>query len=73
MWNLGKNIFIIKVRGEDGGLLPYRMLIGYHSQIDTFYVLTVVERETNYDCTHPDLQRAIERYDQLGIPTYKLG
>lgn len=67
----GKNIYIIKVRHpEEGNLLPYRLLLGYHSQIDTFYVLTLIEREIDYDVRDPTIIAALERYERHGIPTY---
>lgn len=71
MQRMGKNIYIIKVRSvTDGSLLPYRLLLGYHSQIDTFYVLTLIEREIDYDLHDPTIVAALERYDGCGIPTY---
>lgn len=68
---VGKNIYIIKVHhATEGHLLPYRLLVGYHSQIETYYVLTLIERETNYDIRDPAIIAALERYDGCGIPTY---
>ncbi len=69
--DIGKNIYIIKVRHpEEGHLLPYRLLLGYHSQIDTFYVLTLIDREINYDVSDPNIVTALERYERCGIPDY---
>jgi hypothetical protein len=69
--NVGKNIYIIKVRhATEGYLLPYRLLLGYHAQIDTFYVLSLIEREIDYAPRDPTIVAALERYDGCGIPTY---
>lgn len=70
MQQAGKNVYIVKVHSEQGQLLPYRLLLGYHAQIDAFYVLTLIEREIDYDLNHPTIVTAIERYERCGIPTY---
>ncbi len=70
MQRRGKNIFTLKVRNEQGALLPYRMLIGYHAQIDTYYVLAVLHREIAYVTTDPIFTHVMARYEQAGIPTY---
>jgi len=70
MQRLGKNIYTLKVRDVQGGLLPYRVLMGYHAQIDTYFVLAVLPREIAYDKTDPNFRRVMERYEQAGIPTY---
>jgi hypothetical protein len=70
MQNQGKNFLILKVRNEQGTLLDYRLLLGYHSQIETYYVLTLMDRDIDYDLNHPDIRIAIERYEQCGIPSY---
>lgn len=70
MQRKGRNFLILKVRNEQGALLDYRLLLGYHSQIDTYYVLTLMDRDIKYDLNHPDIRVAIERYEQCGIPTY---
>jgi hypothetical protein len=67
----GKNVYIIKVRHPtQGHLLPYRLLLGYHAQMDTYYTLTLIEREIDYDVHDPTIVAALERYDRCGIPTY---
>lgn len=70
MQKRGKNIFTIRVLDEDGALLPYRALMGYHAQIDTYYLLAVLQREIAYDTTDPAFRAVVERYEQAGIPTY---
>lgn len=70
MQRRGKNIYTLKVRDERGALLPYRVLIGYHAQIDTYYVLSVLQREIAYEKTDPVFCKVLERYGQAGIPDY---
>lgn len=70
MQRKGRNFLILKVRNEQGTLLDYRLLLGYHSQIDTYYALTLMDRDIDYELNHPDIRIAIERYEQCGIPTY---
>lgn len=70
MQRRGKNIYILKVRDEQGALLPYRVLIGYHAQIDIYYVLSVLQREIAYVTTDPAFCNVMRRYEQAGIPTY---
>lgn len=67
----GKNIYRIKVRNEEGSLLPWRMLVGFHSQKNLYYVLAVTEREHSYDTKHPDYRELLVRYEQAGIPDYR--
>lgn len=70
MQRRGKNIYTLKVRDDQGALLPYRVLIGYHAQINTYYVLAVIQREIAYDTTDPVFRIVLERYGQCGIPDY---
>lgn len=70
MQKRGKNIYAIRVLDEDGALLPYRALMGFHAQIDTYYLLAVLQREIAYDTTDPAFCTVMERYEQAGIPTY---
>lgn len=70
MQNLGKNIYTLKIRDEQGALLPYRVLIGYHAQINTYYVLSVPNRDIAYDTTDKVFQDVLDRYGSAGIPDY---
>ena len=70
MQRRGKNIFTIKVHDADGVLLPYRALVGHHSQIDTYFLLAFLDREIAYDTSDKAFRTITERYEQAGIPTY---
>lgn len=68
---LGKNVYRIKVRNEAGQFVPWRMLLGFHAQIDVFYVLSVLPRDHAYDTGHESFRQALSRYERLGIPDYR--
>lgn len=67
----GKNIYRVKVRRGDGSLVPWRMLLGFHAQKDTYYVLAVTDREFSYDTNQPAFRSLLVRYEQAGIPDYR--
>ena len=68
----GKNIFAIRVRARDGALLPYRVLFAYHGQADTYYVLAIFHRDWDYDPASSEYKLLLDRYDECGIPTYRV-
>ena len=68
---LGKNIFTMKIRDEEGALLPYRVLLAHHAQIDTYYVLSAASRGDVYDPGRSGFRDVLDRYDRHGIPTYR--
>ena len=67
---IGKNIFRVKVRGEDGKFVPWRMFLGHDSQKDIYYVLSITKREYAYDTNHPAFAELLRRYESAGIPSY---
>ena len=68
MQESGRNIFTIKVRGEDGELLPWRLLIGFDSRRDVYHVLCLAPRSIAYDPTDPLFRTVQNRYDSAGLP-----
>lgn len=70
MQRTGRNIFIIKVRGEDGELLPWRLLIGFDSRNDVYHVLCLAPRSIAYDESDPLFRIVQSRYDNAGLPTH---
>lgn len=66
----GKYILILKIRREDEGPIEYRVLMGYNAQQDTYWVLTVADREISYDTSDPLFQSLLVRYEQCGLHTY---
>ena len=71
MWRRGYNIFTMRVFDEHGSLLPRRVLIGYHAQIDVYYPLAFPNREVAYDTTDTAFADVIHRYAEANIPIYR--
>jgi len=67
----GKNIFILKVRNDEGELLNHRVLVAYHAQKDRYHVLTVANREISYDTSDPLFEAVLQRYERCGVPDYR--
>lgn len=72
-WRKGKNLVRLKVWDfpEYGGvLIPWRIICAYDALQETYYVLGIIKRESNYDENNPRVQRILRDYDALGLPTY---
>lgn len=69
-YNAGRNILILKVHSNEGQLLSYRVLVGFHAQKDHYHVLTVANREISYDTKDPLFAAVLDRYERCGIPVY---
>ena len=70
LWRTGLNILRLKFWDWTGGLVPYRVLYAYHPQANTCYVLAVVQRNFNYETSHPIVARVCDDYKRLGLPSY---
>ncbi len=70
LYRKGLNLFRLKFWDVNGAVINYRVIYAHHPQADCFYILAVVNRDFNYDITHPIVQRVRRDYDSLGIPTY---
>ena len=68
---MGLNVYRVKVRKDDGSLVLWRMFVGFHSQKDIYYVLSVTDREFAYDTSHPSFRALVQRYEYSGIPYYR--
>lgn len=66
----GYNIFILKFQDLDGFATNHRILIGYHAQRDTYYVLAITDRDYSYDHHHDAYGNLLHRYEKCGIPKY---
>lgn len=71
MHKAGKNIYSVKLWSEEGSLYPYRVLIGFNAQEDSFHVLAIAPRKIAYEHTDPLFKSILDRYDAAGIPTYR--
>ena len=69
LWRKGYNILRLKV-WDCGELLPYRVIYAFHPALDEFHILGVLHREICYDHNNPKVQRVLNDYHALGIPTY---
>lgn len=70
MQETGRNIFTVKVRGDDGRLLPWRLLIGFDPRRDIYHVLCLAPRSIAYDPDDPLFRTVQNRYDDAGLPSY---
>ncbi len=70
LYKTGLNMYRLKIWDYEGALVPYRVLYAYAAQKNVCYVLAVLPRRIAYDTTHPDVQRVVADYEQLGLPTY---
>lgn len=66
----GYNIFILKFQDLDGFATNHRILLGYHAQRDTYYVLAITDRDYSYDHHHDAYGNLLNRYEKCGIPKY---
>lgn len=69
MWRRGKNVFTVKI-DDAGKPIGYRVLIGWHSQRDDYYILAVAPRSEAYELDDPLFDDIICRYEKAGIPAY---
>lgn len=66
-WNLGYNIWRLKIWTEPKGSLPYRIVYAYEPQSLQYYVLAIVHRDFDYRRDHEITNRIVEAYKDLGI------
>ena len=66
-WNVGFNIWRLKIWAEPKGSLPYRIVYAYEPKSLQYYVLAVVHRDFNYKRDHAITNRIIKAYKDLGI------
>jgi hypothetical protein len=71
MQKRGYNIFTVKVQLADGSWPPYRALIGFHGQANTYHVLAIAPRDIAYERSDPLFAAVIDRYERAGIPVYR--
>jgi len=70
-WNAGYNILILKFHTLDGALSPFRVLIGFDSQIGNYYVLSLQARNDDYESDSEWLTELYRRYEHCGMRIFK--
>jgi hypothetical protein len=68
-WNVGFNIWRLKIWAEPKGSLRYRIVYAYAPKSLQYYVLAVVHRDFEYKKDHEITSRILKAYRDLGITT----
>lgn len=66
-WNVGYNIWRLKIWMEPQGSLRYRIVYAYEPKSLQYHVLAVVHRNFDYKRDHEITERIIKAYRALGI------
>jgi len=66
-WNVGFNIWRLKVWIEPKGSLRYRIVYAYEPKSLQYYVLAIVHRDFDYKSDHEITSRILKAYKDLGI------
>jgi hypothetical protein len=69
--NKGRNLWRLKVWDLEAQRLRYRVVYALDPRNSCHYVLAVLDREFNYDESHPRVRQLLELYDRIGIPPYR--
>lgn len=71
MWNSGYTIYILKIWPSSGREIHYRVLYAHHPQADSYHVLTVMQRDINYESDKELIDTLIAACEEIGIPTHR--
>lgn len=66
-WNVGFNIWRLKIWIEPKGSLRYRIVYAYEPKSLQYYILAIVHRNFDYKKDHEITNRIIKAYKDLGI------
>lgn len=66
-WNIGYNIWRLKIWIEPKGSLRYRIVYAYEPKSLQYYVLAIVHRDFDYKSDHEITSRILNAYRDLGI------
>lgn len=66
-WNIGFNIWRLKIWIEPKGSLRYRIIYAYEPKSLQYYVLAIVHRDFDYKRDHEITNRILKAYKDLGI------
>lgn len=64
------NLWRLKLLWIEGNAKKYRIVYAFHPREYRYYVLGILEREFNYDLSHPRSKQILAAYDALDIPRY---
>lgn len=67
LWNIGYNLWRLKIWTEPKGSLKYRIVYAYDPQSVHYHVLAVVHRDFDYRPDHDITKRILKTYRNLGI------
>lgn len=66
-WNVGFNIWRLKIWIEPKGSLRYRIVYAYEPKSLQYYVLAIVHRDFDYKSDHEITSRILKAYKDLRI------
>jgi hypothetical protein len=66
-WNVGYNLWRLKIWTEPKGSLRYRIVYAYEPKSLQYHVLAVVHRDFDYKRDHEITNRILETYKKLGL------
>ena len=69
-WNVGFNIWRLKIWIEPKGSLRYRIVYAYEPKTLQYYVLAIVHRDFDYKSDHEITSRILKAYKDLGITVH---
>jgi len=69
-WNIGYNLWRLKIWSEPKGSLRYRIVYAYDPQSLDYHVLAVVHRDFDYKTDHDITKRILKTYRDLGISVH---
>lgn len=67
LWNIGYNIWRLKIWIEPKGSLRYRIVYAYEPKSLQYHVLAVVHRNFDYKRDHEITNRILKAYQDLGL------
>lgn len=69
-WNVGYNLWRLKIWMEPKGSLRYRIVYAYEPRSLHYHVLAVVHRDFDYKRDHEITSRILKAYKDLGLTTH---
>ena len=64
------NLWRVRLLYLEGEAAKYRIIYAFHPVEFRYYVLGIVNRDFNYDLSHPTTKRILAAYEDLDIPCY---
>ena len=66
-WNVGYNLWRLKIWIEPNGSLRYRIVYAYEPKSLQYHVLAIVHRNFDYETDHEITRRILKAYRELGL------